>query len=56
MNVTETINGARHRLARTIAVALSLGLAVLAQAAPADAAGAQTFHYGFKGQTAEARF
>ena len=54
--MTETINGARYRLGRTVTVALGLALTVAAQAAPADATGAQTFHYGFKGQTAEARF
>lgn len=54
--MTETINGARHRLGRTVAIALGIGMAIAAQAAPAAAEGAQTFHYGFKGQTAEARF
>ncbi len=31
-------------------------MAIAAQAAPAGAGGAETLHYGFKGQTAEARF
>ena len=29
---------------------------IAAQAAPAGADGVETLHYGFKGQTAEARF
>lgn len=51
--MNETINRPRRRLA---AVTLGIALATAAQAAPAGADGAQTLHYGFKGQTAEARF
>jgi hypothetical protein len=54
--MTETINGPRRRTGRAVALALGLGLAIAAQAGPAGAEGAQTFHYGFKGETAEARF
>ena len=54
--MNETINRPRRRLGRTVAAGLGLSLAIAAQAAPAGADGAETFHYGFKGQTAEARF
>src|SRR5687767_7210482 len=55
-DVNGTINAPRHRLGRTVAAALGLSFAIAAQAAPAGANGAETLHYGFKGQTAEARF
>lgn len=51
-----TINRPRNRLGRPVATALGLSLAIAAQAAPAGADGAETFHYGFRGQTAEATF
>ena len=54
--MNETINRPRRRLGGSVASALGLSLAIAAQAAPAGAEGADTFHYGFKGQTAEARF
>ncbi len=54
--MNETINRPRHRLGRTVAAALGLSMAIAAQAAPAGANGAETFHYGFKGQTAQATF
>ena len=56
MNASENNTGVKRRLGRTVAVALGLGMAIAAQAAaPARAEGADTIHYGFKGQTAEAR-
>lgn len=46
----------RHRLGRSVVATLKMSIAVAVLAAPAGASGADTYHYGFKGQTAEARF
>lgn len=54
--MNEAIIRPRHPLRRTVVAALGVSLAIAAQVAPAGADGAETFHYGFKGQTAEARF
>jgi hypothetical protein len=51
-----TINRRRYRPGRRVVAALGMSIAVAALATPAEAAGADTYHYGFKGQTAEARF
>lgn len=51
-----TISARRNRLGRGVVATLGMSIAVAALAAPAGAAGADTYHYGFKGRTAEARF
>jgi hypothetical protein len=54
--VNGTISARRHRLGRGVVATLGMSIAVAALAAPAGAAGADTYHYSFKGRTAEARF
>ena len=56
VNKIETTSDSKRRLGRTLAVALGVGMAIAAQAAPATAEGAQTYNYSFKGQSVEARF
>lgn len=51
-----TISERRHRLGRGVVASLAMSIGVAALAAPAGAAGVDTYHYGFKGWTAEARF
>jgi hypothetical protein len=54
--VIATTHRSRRRLGRTVGAALGLSLALAAQTAPAGASGAESLHFSFKGQTAEARF